>query len=331
MTTLLHAPHQRKNCYHRHLPGSGSTRARFNSSRKVPAPVIGELSGLGCAAVWATVATAMRAASDRTSPVMINGIRCTIASVTLILMLLATGRAGNLFLLPPTALVAILGSGIFGQALGDALFVKGMKMIGSARAFPIAATNPLLTTLMAVILLGEQVSWLGASGTVLVVSGVCLLAFRHGAPKQIGVKSSSDTLGLLVALGAAISYATSNIVLKQGLVDVDLLAANLVRLAFAAILLLSFEAINSNGHINTGLDRRSMAIMAFAGTINAFSSLLYMNAIYHAGAAKASVLTSTSPLFALPLSLIFLKERINRRVLIGTLLSVVGIWLVLGG
>jgi drug/metabolite transporter (DMT)-like permease len=102
-------------------------------------------------------------------------------------------KTAIIFLLSPSALIAILASGIFGQALGDALFVKSMKMIGSARAFPIAATNPLLTTILAVILLGEHVTWLGATGTVFVVVGVCLLAFRHGPPKQPGEKTSYDT------------------------------------------------------------------------------------------------------------------------------------------
>lgn len=288
------------------------------------------MSGLSCAAVWAVVATAMRAASDRISPVMINGLRCSFASVTLALMLVLTGRVANLFTLSQSALVAILGSGILGQALGDALFLKGMKMIGSARAFPIAASNPLLTTALAILFLGEQVTWLSAAGTILVVGGVCLLAFRHGSPKKAGTRPSSDKLGLLVAFASATSYATSNIVLKQGLVDVDLLAANLVRLVFAATLLVGLEAFNSRGHVATGLNRRSLTIMTFAGTLNAFSSLLYMTSIYYAGAAKASVLTSTSPLFALPLSLVFLKERVNSRIIVGTLLSVGGIWLVLG-
>jgi len=294
--------------------------------------VIGEFSGLGCAMVWAIVATSMRAASDKISPVMINGLRCSIASITLTLILLALGRLGNVLSMPPSALVAILGSGILGQALGDALFVKGMKMIGSARAFPIAATNPLLTTILAVLLLGEQVTPLGVGGTLLVLSGVCLLAFRHGTPKDIGTGVSRDEkLGLFIAFGSSVSYAASNIVLKQGLTDVDLVAANLIRMAFAASLLVGLEALNTRGHITTGFGRRSLTIMLFAGMLNAFSSLLYMTSIYYAGAAKASVLTSTSPLFALPLSLLFLKEKLNWRILVGTLVSVGGIWLVLGG
>jgi len=41
--------------------------------------------------------------------------------------------------------------------------------------------------------------------------------------------------------------------------------------------------------------------------------------------AVASVLSSTAPLFALPLGLIFLGERISRGALLGTALAVVGV------
>jgi drug/metabolite transporter (DMT)-like permease len=51
--------------------------------------------------------------------------------------------------------------------------------------------------------------------------------------------------------------------------------------------------------------------------------------VYYAGAAKASVINATSPLFGLPLSLVFLHERITRRIALGTALTVLGIWLVL--
>jgi len=294
--------------------------------------MVGEFSGLGAAAVWAIVATGMRAASDRISPVMINGLRCTFAATTLALLLVLTGRTGSLFTMPFASVAAIVASGVLGQAMGDALLVKAMKLMGSARAFPITSTNPLLTIALATVFLGEQVSWMGAAGAALVVLGIWLLAFPRGTqkgadPKRVG----DDRMGPLVAFGSAACYAASNVVLKQGLVGVDLLAANLIRLVTAAVFLVGVEALNSGGHVAVGLTRRSLTIMVGAGGLNAFSSLMFIIAVHFAGAAKASVLASTSPLFALPLSIIFLRERINRRIAAGTLLAVFGIWLVLGG
>ena len=49
----------------------------------------------------------------------------------------------------------------------------------------------------------------------------------------------------------------------------------------------------------------------------------------YAGAAKAAALSSTAPMFAAPLAVILLAERLSPKVGLGTLLTSVRIWLVL--
>ena len=44
-----------------------------------------------------------------------------------------------------------------------------------------------------------------------------------------------------------------------------------------------------------------------------------------AGAARAATLSSTSPLFAAPAAVVFLGERLTPRIVVGTVLAVVGI------
>ena len=294
--------------------------------------MLGELSGLGCAAVWAVVSSAMRAVSERVNLVLLNGVRCGFAAATLALLILLLGHGGGLLTLPASAVAALIASGVLGQASGDALFIRSMKLIGESRAMPISSSYPLLTLGLAVLLLGERVSWSGLAGTILVLGGIYLLAFPRGMGSGQGrLSGSTDRAGVAFALAAACCWSVSIIVLRQGLVESDLLAANFVRLVTAAVMLLGLEAFHSGGRIGSSLSRRSLAILCCTGALNAFSSLMYVVAVYFAGAAKAAVLTSTSPLFGLPLSIVFLRERVTLRVVGGTLLSVLGIWLVLWG
>jgi drug/metabolite transporter (DMT)-like permease len=51
--------------------------------------------------------------------------------------------------------------------------------------------------------------------------------------------------------------------------------------------------------------------------------------VEYAGAARASLLNTASPLIGVPLSVVFLRERVTRLVALGTLLSVLGVWLIL--
>jgi len=294
--------------------------------------VLGELAGLGGAAVWAGVSTAMRAASEKTSAVTINWLRCSFATLTLAVLVLALGRGSSLTGLPPGSLAAIVVSGVLGQAMGDGLLLQGMKSIGTSRALPISNISPLLTIAMAMVVLGERITWVGITGSLLVLAAVYLLAFPPETLRTAGpALRGADKRGVLLALGAALCYASSTVILKTGLAEVDLLAANLLRMGTASLFLFGVEAFSFGWGLPKGLGRRAFAIVALAGVANSLSSLLYLTAVSFAGAAKASVLASTTPLFALPISLFLLHERINLRIVVGTVVAILGIWMVVLG
>lgn len=294
--------------------------------------MIGELNGLGCAAGWAVISTTMKAASKGIGPVMVNGVRCSFATLALAVIVIVSGQVAALSTLPLSAVAAIIISGVLGQAIGDGMFINSMKLIGASRALPLSGINPILTMVLAMLILGERVSLLSAAGTFLVVGGVYLLAFPYGTPKQVVRKTGkSDRVGILMALGAAVGWACSSVVLKAGIADVNLFVANLVRMSTAAVFLFGLETFHSHGKVARGLTRRSIGMLAFAGALNGITGVMYLTSLYYAGAAKAAVLAATSPVFALPISIFLLKERINRRILIGTSLSVAGIWMVMGG
>jgi drug/metabolite transporter (DMT)-like permease len=294
--------------------------------------MIGEASGLGGAASWAVITAIMRHHSQHLSPVMINGLRCVFAAFTLAAIVIALGQLDALSAIPLEGAAIIILSGLLGQALGDGLYIWSLKLIGASRALPVSNIHPLLTMVLAMLLLGEPVTVAVLAGGLFVLAGVYLVAFPFGPLRQIGhLLDTPDRRGLLLAAGAAVCWSLSTIMLKTALESMPLLPANLLRMSTAAVLLIGLEVILERGHAATVLPRRSLVIMALAGILNAFSSLMFLSAILYAGAAKAAVLVATSPLFGLPLSFLFLKEQINRRIIAGTLVAVVGIWLVVSG
>lgn len=267
--------------------------------------------------------------ANQMSPVVVNGLRCVFAAFTMAAVVLLTGRAGALATLPASVAAAIVVSGVLGQAVGDAAYVRSAKLIGASRALPLSSSAPLLTMLLAALFLGEAVNAANVLGTVLVIGGVVLLAIPYGPILSAQVFANADRGGLLAALSAAFCYAISTVVLKSGLEGVDVIVANFLRMSTAALMLTGLELQQSGARVPTGLSRRALGVMTLTGLLSAFSSSMYVTSVQFAGAAKASILTSTSPLFGLPLALVFLRERVNRRIVAGTIASVVGIWLVL--
>jgi uncharacterized membrane protein len=99
--------------------------------------------------------------------------------------------------------------------------------------------------------------------------------------------------------------------------------------AMHGLFLLGFALIRNGRLPVAGVGRRGLAAVALGGILGmGVGGLLYIAAVQDAGAGKAAILSSTSPMFALPLAMFFLAERVTPRLMAGTLLSIVGIWLV---
>ncbi len=79
----------------------------------------------------------------------------------------------------------------------------------------------------------------------------------------------------------------------------------------------------------SGRDLALILGVGVAGT--AFGSLLYIYAVTTAGAARTVILNSTSPLMALPLSMLLLGERPTQRIGLGTALCLAGTLIVVVG
>ena len=74
----------------------------------------------------------------------------------------------------------------------------------------------------------------------------------------------------------------------------------------------------------------SIAVVAMAGILGTgVGSVLFIYAVQDIGAAKTAFLTTSAPVFALPMGVVLLSEKLTRRELAGTLATIAGIWLVL--
>lgn len=293
--------------------------------------LVGELSGIGSAAAWAITGLVMKMLSGKASAPVVNGLRCAVSMLLFLSALAAAGRLHELGQLQwlPVGLVVL--SGLIGVGAGDALFIRSMNMIGAARAMPISGSYPLFTLMLSVLFLGETLTPQLALGIVLTVVGVGMLAIAPG----LGWKSALSLLrgrelaGLLLTVFTAFLWATSTTVLKVGLEGLDGLISNVIRMGTAAVMLLALAGVTDRNSLNLRrVESRWFLWLCVAGFLGTLSSALFVTSVVHAGAAKAAALSSTAPLFGLPLAM-YAGERVTKRIVLGTVLTVAGIWLLL--
>ena len=78
--------------------------------------------------------------------------------------------------------------------------------------------------------------------------------------------------------------------------------------------------------------RRATKLVAIAGLFGmAIGSIFYVAGVKYAGAAIASVLAFTAPLWAVPVSVFYLKERLTKLAVVGVIATIIGAILVVIG
>lgn len=298
--------------------------------------LIGVFLGLIGAALFGLSNVVYKSQSPEIHPIVINALKMWITlPVMLLLILVLLYPTG--FNVPLESIPFLILSIIIGAGIGDLVYLTSQERIGVSRAFPIAMSFPLITYLLSIAFLLESILITRFIGSVLTVIGVSLITRELAQDDKVleqlkgELKKKLDKLGIALALFAAIAWASATVILQFGLINADPIGANFIRIFAGSIFVLPIFLIARKRGMPMPT-KRAAKFTLLAGFFGmGIGSILYVFAVKYTGAAVASVLGATAPLFALPFSMLFLREKITRLILLGTLLVVFGISFVVIG
>ena len=276
---------------------------------------MGELLAIGSAVAWAFTTIAMRPIAGQ-ALWRSSVLRMLVCTALLAAYAWPTGVLARIGAAPLLAWVWILASTMCSMVVGDSLYFMATARIGVARALPIASAFPLLTTVGAVVTLGETPTVALIVGSLLVVLAVALI----GGERARG-GGRNDVVGLLLAGLAACLWASSGLLLGQGLRLLDPVSANMIRFPVAGILFAVYVAAVKPAE---RFSRRLawLSLVAAIGTLA--SASLFLAGIDAAGVARGVALNALSPVFSAILAAALLREQVTRRTAIGIASSVLG-------
>jgi DME family drug/metabolite transporter len=293
--------------------------------------MVGDASALGSAFTFTFANAIATVLSHRMGAFPLNGWRAAIGSAIYLVVLTALGDWGTLLQMPLASLLGFIGSTAIGIVPGDILLIMSLRRIGISRAMPISTTYPVFATLMAVLFLREAISLGLIVAMPLVLAGAWLLARPHHSEGQAQPTREARTgsqpswMGASMALGAAILWAVGASTLKPALQDANLVAGNFLRMVTMTLLTLGMGGMRQSISELRQLEDRDRWLLVASGVIqNGLSSFLFVFAIQQAGVARTSVLSATSPLFAVPFGLALLGERLTRARVLGAILCALG-------
>ena len=295
-----------------------------------PEMMMGVTTGLLATSIYAVSVVVYRSQSDSIRPMAISSIKMWVALAFMTVLVVLPIRSEP-FYIPQEALAYLVLSVIFGAVLGDYFYLTAQERIGVSYAFPIAMSFPIFTYLLAIAVGLEELLLSRTAGILLTVIGVILISKEQGHDEDHSVKRKIDKVGVGLALLVAIFFAIGAILLQVGVEDVSPIDGNFVRVAFGSVAFIPMFLIAKHRGMPTP-PQRTVKIISVAGLLGmGLGSLLYVSTIKFVGAAVTSVLSSLSPLFALPISMVFLKERITRVAMLGVVATIAGVILVVLG
>jgi drug/metabolite transporter (DMT)-like permease len=290
----------------------------------------GELVALLSALLWAGASVLLAMGARRVHVVPLNLVRCVVSTTFFWALLPFYGGLDALADIPASAwpwlVVSVLGL----LVVGDTLYFRSMDLAGVSWALPVASVNPLWAVLLAAFFLGEPLTGSLLLGALLVVAGIVLVSRTAGA-RGDGVPQDprARRTGLLLALLVSVLWAIGQVALKPATAGMHSVVANSVRQPLGLLMLLGLSLVRGRWRELKGLDWRSWAVILVASLVGTgFGTLFFIMAIQMAGAGRTAILTATAPLMAIPFSVLWLRERPTRWTLAGTVLTTVGIALV---
>ena len=217
------------------------------------------------------------------------------------------------------ALALFALSGALALGIARLLYFIAMEQIGVAVSSAIIGSNPLISTILAIVFLSEAVDAATLVGAVLVVWGVFLLS---GAGES-SVKARSLFIPFLSAFG----YSLANVIRKAGLNIQSEPLLGAVAGAVAGVLCFSVYLAVAGKLGEIKATRRSLGYFTACGLVSAVGWFALMMAMQAGTVAVVTTIVFSYPLFSLVLSWLFLKgeEKITRRIAAGCVVIVLGV------
>jgi drug/metabolite transporter (DMT)-like permease len=210
--------------------------------------------------------------------------------------------------------LALLGSaGIIHFIIGRLLGYNSFRLIGANRATIYTNTNRFYAVLFSVLFLKESITVFIVLGVLLMFAGAALITTEKKSTTEKKEKrlSRNEVKGILLALGAALCWGITPVLIKPGVEEIGSSSAGAFVSYCTAAIVMGLLLLNGPRRKQlTQLPlKKSMLPMAIAGAFTAGGQLLYYTAL---GQSPASVVT---PLLSIQILFIFFFSfLINRKI-----------------
>ena len=216
--------------------------------------------------------------------------------------------------------------GIFLLCFANGLLTWSLEYISSGLAAIIAALVPLFVTVFSIWLSKcTKITRLMIFGMIIGLGGVITIFYDYLGQ----IHNRSFVFGVVFALLSTLSWSFGTVYSSKQKLSIDILFGVGLQMLFAGVVILvvcgltgKYVNLADTGHASWF----ALLYLIFFGSLLAYSA--YAFAISKLPPAQVSVYAYINPIVAVGLGWLLLQEKMNANMLLGTVITLGGVWLV---
>lgn len=227
-------------------------------------------------------------------------------------------------------LAVFLASGVLGPVFGRFTLYKSIEYIGTSRSASLKIASPVFSVFLALLILGERLSWPSMLGIAIVLGGVYMLQneTRNTFGDADNLPGYKISRGAFWGLLSALLFAATNVARKLGLGFIPSAVAGsavstLGGLAAFTVYYLVKGKMREVARVNTD----ALRYFVLGGIFTCFGLFSYFISLGYITVPVAMTIANTEPLFTMAFSKLIgdRDESLNRTMLYSVLVILAGV------
>ena len=235
------------------------------------------------------------------------------------IMVLIAGSAPTITNLGAKTWIFLVLSGLATGASWLCYF-RALQLGDVNKVVPIDKSSTILTILLALIFLGEKITWLKGAAIVLIGAGTFLMIEKKAADGEKKEKKS----WLIYAVLSAVFASLTSILGKIGIEEVESNLGTAIRTGVVLIMAWLIVFIKGKQHTLKSIPKKELLFICLSGIATGGSWLCYYKALQDGLASVVVPIDKLSILVSIAFSAIVFKERLSKKAAAGLVLIVAG-------
>ena len=248
-----------------------------------------------------------------------TAIRTFVVLIFSWIMVLIAGSAPTITNLGAKTWIFLVLSGLATGASWLCYF-RALQLGDVDKVVPIDKSSTILTILLALIFLGEKITWLKGAAIVLIGAGTFLMIEKKAADGEKKEKKS----WLIYAVLSAVFASLTSILGKIGIEGVESNLGTAIRTGVVLIMEWLIVFIKGKQHTLKSIPKKELLFICLSGIATGGSWLCYYKALQDGLASVVAPIDKLSILVSIAFSAIVFKERLSKKAAAGLVLIVAG-------